>query len=226
MKIPKTRQHKSEENCIIIFTRFPEAGHTKTRLIPLLGAEKAALLHKKMAEKIFKECAELSTGKKLRIEIHYHGGNRKKIEEWIPKSFRSYQQTTGSLGEKLYNAAARGFRSGSKKIVIIGTDCPLMNKKIIDRAFEQLDNSDIVIGPALDGGYYLIGLKDAQRELFKGIDWGTEKVFNQTIAKVQESNKTWFALPILSDIDLPEDLQLIEDSVLTKWLARYEKRRQ
>ncbi len=220
MKITETKQYESGKNCIIIFTRFPEAGVTKTRLIPFLGVENAALLHRKMAEKIFQECKELSIGKKISIEIHYSGGNRKKIEEWVPKSFETYQQITGSIGDKLYNAVSKKFRPDNKKIIIIGTDCPFLNKKIVCKAFNFLDYSDIVIGPTLDGGYYLIGFKDAHRELFSDIDWGTEKVLKQTLEKVTQKKKTWVALPIFGDIDRPEDLQLIEDSDLAKWLAQ------
>jgi len=149
---------------LIIFTRYPELGKVKTRMIPALAAKGAEELHRKLAE-----------------------------------------YTLGKL------AGLKNFLQGMTAIAIIGTDCPEIGEKEILAAFEALKTHDMVLGPALDGGYYLIALKQVFPELFDGIPWGTGEVLakTQTIA-AKLALKTAY-LPKLADIDRPEDLPILKN---------------
>jgi rSAM/selenodomain-associated transferase 1 len=110
------------------------------------------------------------------------------------------------LGEKLQSALLDSHNHRISRVVFIGVDCPDLNTEILDQAFADLDTSDVVIGPAVDGGYYLIGLSRFLPELFDGITWGTDIVFKQTEKIAQSLGLVVNYLPILRDVDRPEDL--------------------
>jgi len=111
------------------------------------------------------------------------------------------------LGEKMQNAFQTVFNNGVSKTLIIGTDLPEISSEIINRSFELLNNNDIVIGPATDGGYYLLGMKNVYKELFTNLPWSTDKLFENTIDIINKLNLSISYLPRLSDIDTEEDLK-------------------
>jgi hypothetical protein len=193
---------------LIIFTRYPEAGTTKTRLIPMLGAEGAAIWQKKMTELTIIECRKLLEIRDISIEVFFAGGDLSLMREWLGKDLIYQPQGKGDLGEKMRRAFDLSFRSGNKRTAIIGTDCPELTVEILTEMFDRLKNRDVVLGAAKDGGYYTIGLAHLIDELFINIDWGTEVVFQQTQKKVQQLNLSVAYLPILSDVDRPEDLEI------------------
>lgn len=191
------------KKCLIIFTRYPEPGKTKTRLIPVLGAEGAANLHRQLTETVITQVQELQD---VLIEVHFTGGNQQLMQTWLGENITYRQQSQGDLGSRIATAFQTAFNQGIEKVVIIGSDCPTLNSQIIAEAFAAVSQYELVLGPATDGGYYLIGLKRLIPELFTGINWGTSEVLQKTV-KIAENLKLAFTyLPTLSDIDRPEDL--------------------
>jgi len=190
---------------LIIFTRYPQAGKTKTRLIPALGEEGAAQLQKKLTEHTLKEADQLA----VNIRVYFSDGNENLIANWLGNFYQYYRQSNGDLGERLIAALKESFTEEIEKIVIIGIDCPDLNADLIQQAFQALSTQDLVLGKAEDGGYYLIGLRGFYPELFQGIDWGTHLVLQQTVALAEAIGLTINYLPMLNDIDTPEDLERV-----------------
>ncbi|MGK7922435.1 MAG: TIGR04282 family arsenosugar biosynthesis glycosyltransferase [Trichodesmium sp.] len=195
---------------LIIFTRYPEPGKTKTRLIPALGAEGAANLQRQMTEKTITIAQKLFNLMLLSVEVRFAGGNLELMKNWLGADLKYQEQGTGDLGERIIRAFQSSFNQEMNYVVIIGIDCPSLTSEIILEAFTKITNFDLVIGPATDGGYYLIGLKKIIPELFQGINWGTSEVLSQTVAIAQNLNLAIEYLPPLSDIDRPEDLEKLE----------------
>lgn len=197
---------------IIIFTRYPEPGKTKTRLMPFLGAVEAANLHQKMTEHTLKNVRKLSLLRpNLLVEVCFVGGDLQLFQNWLGADLFYQEQGEGDLGDRLLKAAADSFNQGIEKVVIIGTDCPDLDVNFLSQSFDNLaqNNSplhDLVLGEAIDGGYYLIGLKRSIPELFTGISWGTNKVLQQTLTIADQLNLSVKILPPLADIDRPEDM--------------------
>jgi uncharacterized protein len=187
---------------LIIMTKYPEPGQTKTRLIPALGAIGAAELHWQLGATTVAKLAAFSP------EIHYAGGSESLMQQWLG-DFKFVSQSTGNLGDRMSHAFAQGFQSGCDRIVMIGTDCPAIDSPLIKTAFATLLQNDLVLGPASDGGYYLIGLRSDHPSLFNGINWSTETVLSETLTIADHSQISYKLLPMLSDIDRPEDLILL-----------------
>lgn len=188
---------------LILFTRFPEAGTTKTRLIPTLGAVGAAALQRQMTEHTLRQAQAFRQRCDLALEIHFHGGDYGDMARWLgPNTFR--RQASGTIGERMQQAFGQAFANGMTPVVLIGTDCPGLSEEILHQAFLALEESDLVLGPALDGGYYLIGLTQPQPFLFNNIAWGTPAVLQQTLAQAVSLNVRQLAA--LHDIDRPQDL--------------------
>uniref|UniRef100_A0ACD5GUA8 TIGR04282 family arsenosugar biosynthesis glycosyltransferase n=1 Tax=Desertifilum tharense IPPAS B-1220 TaxID=1781255 RepID=A0ACD5GUA8_9CYAN len=194
---------------LIIFTRFPEPGKTKTRLIPALGALGAAQLHRQLAEQMLAQAKSLSAILPISLEVCFTGGSLTQMQQWLGGDLTYCVQGTGDLGARMSQAFQRSFEAGMKRVAIAGTDCPHLEVSVLAQAFEQLEQHDLVLGTAKDGGYYLIGLQRLYPELLVGIDWGTSRVFEQTAAIAQRLNLSRASLPELADIDRPEDLGLL-----------------
>ncbi|MEO6860456.1 MAG: TIGR04282 family arsenosugar biosynthesis glycosyltransferase [Microcoleus sp.] len=191
---------------LIVFTRYPEPGKAKTRLIPVLGKTGAANLHRLMTQKTIARALSLQNTRRLCVEIHWAGGSQKLMQDWLGTDIIYQNQIDGDLGAKMTAAFQNSFNSGVDKAAIIGTDCPALKAEIMAEAFDKLSQHDLVLGPAKDGGYYLIGLRRSIPELFAGINWGTSEVFAATRAIAQNLDLNIAYLPTLADIDLPEDL--------------------
>ncbi len=195
---------------LIIFTRYPEPGTTKTRMIPLLGAEKAAQLQRLMTEHTLKQVSQVLREPNVLIEIHFAGSDQQLMEQWLGSNWVYQPQKKGDLGEKMSTAFDVLGEEGIRSVVIIGIDCPDINSSVINQAFIALHNHDLVLGPAEDGGYYLIGLSRFIPELFKDIAWGSSYVLSQTQTIAQQLNLTIAYLTTLADVDRPEDLPIWE----------------
>lgn len=201
---------------LIIFTRYPEAGRTKTRLIPLLGPEAAADLQRKMTEHILARVSRISASNSLKIEIRYDGGDEALLKNWLGHGYVYRPQGDKDLGARMKQSFEDAFRSGAEAAVIIGTDIPDLDGTDILKAFDILERKNLVLGPAKDGGYYLIGLQKASfpqgGDVFVGITWGTHNVLEKTEKAAKRLGLSVSFLRKLKDVDRPEDLSIWERS--------------
>ncbi|EGJ33777.1 MAG: glycosyltransferase [Moorea sp. SIO1G6] len=196
---------------LIIFSRYPEPGKTKTRMIPALGADGAAKLQRRMTEHTVAQVKEFTTGRPVSVEIHFAGGNQQLMENWLGSNLVYKPQSDGDLGKRITTAFQLSFAESMTKVVIIGIDCPDLNSSVMNQAFEALDNHDLVLGAAKDGGYYLVGLSRLIPELFVGVNWGTSEVLQQTVDIANSLNLTIGMLSELTDVDRPEDLWVVSN---------------
>jgi uncharacterized protein len=195
---------------LIIFTRYPEPGKTKTRLIPALGAIGAAHLQKQMAEHTISQVKKMPKTSAITVEVRFAGGNEELMQNWLGLGLVYQNQGEGDLGQRLMRSLEDAVHNHAEQVVIIGTDCPGLNPEILASAFAKLQVCDLVLGPALDGGYYLIGLHRVIPELFAHISWGTNQVLQQTVKIAETLNLSSAYLPNLADVDRPEDLVIWE----------------
>lgn len=195
---------------LIIFTRYPEPGLVKTRLIPALGQEGAAELQRHMTRQTLKMAEDLSKKYPVEVEVHFTGGDSGKMQQMFGVAFPYLPQSAGDLGKRMLFSFRQAFRLGWPKVIIIGSDCPGVSSDLMVQAFTGLEGHDLVLGPARDGGYYLIGLRRATPALFKAIPWGTDEVLARTKTIAEELKLTALLLETLADIDRPEDLQFWE----------------
>jgi len=198
---------------LIIFTRYPEPGKTKTRLIPALGPEGAADLQRLMTEYTLQQAKKLSdfSLENLVIEIRFAGGDEAKMQAWLGggDKITYHPQSEGDLGARMLAAFTDAFNIGMERVIIIGIDSPDLDAARLKQAFDQLQSHDLILGQAADGGYYLIGLRRLIPELFTGIDWGSDRVLFQTLTIAKNLGFPWQLLPELADIDRPEDLHIL-----------------
>lgn len=195
---------------LIIFTRYPEIGKTKTRLIPLLGEKGAAELQRKMTEETLKKARNLQAKIPFNIEVHFTGGNEELMQKWLGKDLIIKQQIQGDLGEKMLNSLTQVFsQKNQQAVIIIGIDCPDLDEIILKEAFEACQKYSVVLGEAEDGGYYLIGLNQVIPQLFNKIKWGSNEVFKTTKNRAEKLQLTIYNLPVLNDIDRPEDVKVL-----------------
>lgn len=198
---------------LIIFTRYPEAGKTKTRLIPALGEQGAADLQRRMTEHLISRIDNLAASRSLTLEIRYEGGNETLMRSWLGDKFAYHPQPPGDLGHRMCTVFDEAFNNDVEKMIIIGTDIPGISADIITEALDQLDRHDLVFGPARDGGYYLISVQrncwpKVNPILFENIAWGTEAVLSQTLLVAEKIGLSHMLLEILDDVDRPEDLDV------------------
>ncbi len=196
---------------LIVFTRYPEPGRTKSRLIPVLGRDGAAELHSRMTEHTLRKVRRFLAGRHVSLRIWYDRGNADLLKQWLGADVRPVAQGEGDLGRRMEGAFAQSFDRGMKRVVLIGTDCPGIRPAHLAKAFQALKASDAVLGPANDGGYYLIGLRRPARGLFEGIPWGSGEVLERTLDVAQAMALRVALLDRLDDVDRPEDLRFWEE---------------
>lgn len=196
---------------LILFARFPVAGQAKTRLIPALGPEGAARLHRRLAEHAV-SAARSARQRDATVTICCTGAARREFKAWLGEDLRYVHQPSGDLGARLHHAFADAFSRGGERVLAVGTDVPDVSPDLLRRALATLNDHDGVLGPAADGGYYLIGLKSLHQELFEDIDWGTGRVAEQTRAAARRLGLNLGELPELHDVDIPEDLSRLRNT--------------
>ena len=206
--------HSSMNSRLLIFTRYPAAGKTKTRLIPALGADGAARLQKRLTERMIGQARLLEQRLGTRTTVHYLGGSEEEMTGWLGQ-MNYVEQAKGDLGLKMRTAFDEAFAAGAGLAVLVGTDIPELDVDILTQAFTSLARQDAVIGPSRDGGYYLIGLTAQAApqlldRLFHEMVWSTGEVFAVTMRRLAQTGRTISILPALADIDRPEDLALAE----------------
>jgi rSAM/selenodomain-associated transferase 2/rSAM/selenodomain-associated transferase 1 len=200
---------------LIIFTRYPETGTTKTRMIPILGAKGAANLQREMTEHVLSQMVGPAASNDVAIEIRYEGGNEDLMRRWLGSELEYVLQKGDDLGERMQQAFEDAFESGATSAVIIGTDIPDLTGRVIKNAFNVLKQKKMVLGPAKDGGYYLIGFpknvfSPVVDDLFAGIKWGEKDVLKKTINAVKSLGISYTLVDELDDVDRPEDLFIWE----------------
>lgn len=195
---------------IIQFTREPQPGQVKTRMLASLSPQQACDLHCELTrwtlQQLLKYCR---TDGSIEVELSVAGDSAHPFFDELCQSgdVRLTTQSFGNLGQRMYTAMRTGL-SHCAHVLLVGSDCPGIDSAYLASAAAALDTYDVVLGPATDGGYVLIGARSIEQALFQDIDWGTDQVFAQTIERAEQSGKSWYALESLSDIDRPEDLPL------------------
>ena len=209
---------------LLVFARRPAPGKVKTRLTPPLAPEDAATIY----EACLRDVVTHAARERGRVELWYAGG--RKADAWFAREFQSMhhqRQSSGALGERLADAFARSFADGGERVIILGGDVPTLPESTLTSAFTDLEDADGVVGPSLDGGYVLIGLRHATwprgRTLFQDIPWSTEHVLSVTLLRAGEAGLDMRLLPGWYDVDRVADLERAKadaapDSHLGRWL--------
>lgn len=194
-------------------------GQVKTRLIPAIGPYNAAELHKKLVT----HCLETnSTTPFCHTELWCHPETNDQFFQQCKQRFPVHlkQQHGDDLGQRMAFALSEKLLS-FQNAIIIGTDCPDLTDNYLKQAINLLNTGqDAVIGPALDGGYVLLGLSKMDHSLFSNITWGSNQVFEMTTQRLQSLNWRWQTLEPLRDIDRPEDLFVLDETFKTGWHHR------
>jgi hypothetical protein len=191
---------------LILFARFSEPGRVKTRLIPLLGAEGAAALHRRLVLRTLRTALAAGRAADAELEIRFTGGDENAMHHWLGDEVICRAQSDGDLGRRMAGAFEDSFREGARATVIIGSDCPELTADLLAAAFDKLSRSSVVFGPARDGGYYLVGLTQPVPQLFRDVHWSTETVLTESICISREAGMEPVLLAPLSDLDVPGDL--------------------
>lgn len=199
------------ENYVGLMAKYPEQGKVKTRLAQTIGDENALIVYNKLLQNCITNCID----KEDRFNIiPFITPAEKTLQFQADYSiFREAHAQKGcNLGERMMNALLTLKEvKRADKVLLIGADIPRLDSSIINNAFSHLQTNDIAIGPTTDGGYYLIGMKIVFPEIFDSINYGTEKVLQQTISKAAEAELSYSLLSELSDIDRIEDLKFSEE---------------
>lgn len=188
---------------IIIFTRVPIPGRTKTRLQGFLTKDQCAQIHKNFLKDIKKTCEKLNKD----IFVFYTPEDKDNILKDILGEKCNYKIQQGNdLGEKMYNAIDYVLSKKYKSCILIGTDIPYLKKADLSKAFEILRKKDVVLGPTEDKGYYLVGMKKANKSVFENIEYGHGNVLDNTISSIKNANLTCDLTNKNVDIDDKDDL--------------------
>lgn len=206
-----TREQRRGTPVVAVMARFPRPGAVKTRLMPVLGPSGAAELHRDLAAHCVSRLRPLHETGEATIEVHVDGGSPEAVGDWLGSWPRYVPQPEGDLGDRLRAALSGAFARGARTAVVVGSDCPAARATHVRAALRSLEDHDVVIGPAKDGGYWLIGMRAAAAhralaELFGGIGWGGSDVFRQTAERAEAASLTVALADRLADVDRPEDL--------------------
>lgn len=189
-----------QRNKLLIFVKNEEAGKVKTRLAASVGDEEALKVYKKL----LMHTVSITVPLKLQKEVWYSRFIPEK-DIWSKDLFTKRVQKGKDLGERMSHAFDESFRNGYNKVVIIGSDCAELSSDIIREAFNALERLEFVIGPAEDGGYYLLGMCSYHPALFKEVNWSTDSVFRETLNKIKSVEGSVHLLRTLNDVDTLDD---------------------
>jgi rSAM/selenodomain-associated transferase 1 len=195
------------ENRLILFVKAPRPGFVKTRLAAVVGDRTAAETYEALVETLLARLNQLDG-----IELKYAPADaRDEILPWLRPGWTASPQCEGDLTDRLVTAFAEAFASGCDSVVIIGSDCPYISPDDVKQAFRDLKRHDLVLGPAVDGGYWLIGLNQPRPSLFQDIPWSSETVLSETLSKAAAAGLSVRQLRELSDVDTVADLIRFND---------------
>ena len=187
---------------LIIFARNPELGRVKSRLAQTAGPVKALEIYNLLLNRTCQIALDSRSDKTV-----YYSDRLEQDDIWDSQVFKKAVQSNGDLGVRMLEAFRRAFDDGYDKVVIIGSDCYELTSEIINTAFEELNQTDMVIGPAKDGGYYLIGMKELHSQVFIDKKWSTPSVLKDTLHDIGKLGLKLRLLPLLNDVDFEEDLK-------------------
>jgi len=188
------------KNLLLIFTRNPELGKVKTRLAKTIGAEKALAIYKFLLAHTKKVTEKIACDKAV-----YYSVKVREDDLWNGEIYQKKQQLGEDLGIRMQNAFQDAFANGYEKVLIVGSDLIDLSEEIIEKGFLQLASNDVVIGPAEDGGYYLLGMKSVHPNVFKNKNWGTSTVREETLNDLKD--KKVHLLNELNDADVLDDIK-------------------
>ncbi len=191
---------------ILVFAKYPEKGRCKTRLAKDLGEVDALRIYQALLNHTLKVVANTPYRK---ILVVHPPEKVSSAHRWAPGMDFYMPQSQGDLGERIWAAIAQRFESGTKGIVIIGSDCPEISEDSLNSAFFGLRSHDVVLGPTTDGGYYLLGLKKGHESLFKNIPWSTELVLQNTLDILKFQFLSYLSLNTFSDVDTMDDFRRV-----------------
>jgi rSAM/selenodomain-associated transferase 1 len=192
---------KTSQSLLIIFYRNPIAGKVKTRLAATIGEARTLKIYQELSRHTHTITEHLSLDK-----IVYYSDFVTANDIWPEEVFQKALQHGDTLGQKMVHAFEEGFKGGYRHICIIGTDCYELTAEIIDEVFASLQTVDAVIGPARDGGYYLLGMNKLMSQVFENKNWSTESVFQDTVRDFESLALQYVTLPVLRDVDRDEDI--------------------
>lgn len=193
------------DRALVVFVKRPRPGAVKTRLVIALGGAAATGLYRALAEHVLE--ATTPEGEYERLVFFDPPDALEEMRAWLP-GVRLLAQSGHDLGARMADAFARAFARGARRVAIVGTDAPGVSRETVDGALSALDTADVVIGPAEDGGYYLLALRAPRPELFAGIAWSTPTVCDETFLRAAVAGLAVHRLPRRRDIDTLEDLRL------------------
>ena len=196
------------KNLLLIFTRNPELGKAKTRLAKTVGDETALEIYKFLLKKTRDISSKVTSDKAV-----YYSVKIRENDIWNENTFQKHQQVGEDLGIRMLNAFKNGFNAGYEKVMIIGSDLYDLTTENIENGFDELNTNDVVIGPAEDGGYYLLGMKSLEENIFKNKNWGTETVRKDTLSDLKDKKVKLLAFK--NDIDVYEDILNIPEIMST-----------
>jgi rSAM/selenodomain-associated transferase 1 len=202
------------DRTLVVLVKEPRPGTVKTRLIPALGAEGAASVYRALVEGVLRATLP-EPGDYERLVFYDPPEAGEAMRAWLPGG-RLRRQSEGDLGARMNDAFARTFARGARAVAVVGSDVPELSREDVLAAFEALVRADVVLGPAPDGGYYLIALRAAQPALFSGVEWSTPAVLEQTLERARRAGLSVEQLPAHRDLDTLEDLKVAWPRVRTR----------
>jgi rSAM/selenodomain-associated transferase 1 len=191
---------------VLVFVRAPVLGRVKTRLAAAIGDAAALRVYRRLAEHTLREAAALA-GEGVRVRVHHTPADAgDAVRAWLGEGPAYLPQADGDLGTRMEDAFARAFADGAERVVIVGSDLPELSAGLLRRAFDALAAHPAVLGPARDGGYYLLGLTRPVPGIFEGIAWSTAEVLAATLSRFRAAGIEPAMLEVLADVDEAEDL--------------------
>jgi uncharacterized protein len=189
---------------LLVFVKEPRAGAVKSRLAAGIGPERAAAVYRAIAEEAIRRTAPRAGEYERRVLFDPPGAGAR-IAQWLP-GLPASPQGEGDLGERMARALAEAFGQGARRAALVGTDVPALAREDVLEAFDGLDGHDVVLGPATDGGYYLLALRGPAPDLFRGVPWSTPQVLAATLDRAARLGWSVRVLRTLGDVDTVEDL--------------------
>lgn len=198
------------KHSIIIMAKIPRAGNVKTRLQPFLSPEQCA----EISEAFLADAMGKTQNAADELIIAFSPPSERDYFTKFENKFRFVEQKGANLGEKMLNAFQFAFLNNPDAVVMIGTDSPTFPPEFVRQAFVYLKNTDAVLGKTEDGGFYLIGLRVLQKEIFENVEWSSAQTFEQTAQNIKNLGLKFSLLPVWYDVDFPEDLARLEKDLM------------
>jgi rSAM/selenodomain-associated transferase 1 len=194
------------DHLLLVFLKAPRPGQVKTRLAAEVGGEAAARLYRALAERVLAQTAPLADDAYRRVVFFAPADARDEVAAWLPGETLVAQEDS-DLGQRMDAAFAAAFARGASRAVLVGSDVPRLSRAHVLEALAALESRPLVLGPATDGGYYLVGLRERRPELFRDIPWGTASVRTATLERAASLGLDVHLLEPLRDVDTAADLE-------------------